>query len=52
LQAIEIDEAIHVYDKLLLILSLHSMTSEWVSAEISKARKREILDKACYSLHN
>jgi hypothetical protein len=37
----QIDEAIRVYDKLLLILSEHSMTSEWVKNEISKARKRE-----------
>jgi hypothetical protein len=37
----QIDEAIRVYDKLLLILSDASMTSEWVSTEISKARKRE-----------
>ena len=37
----QIDEAIRVYDKLLLILSDASMSSEWVSTEISKARKRE-----------
>ena len=37
----QIDEAIRVYDKLLLVLSDASMTSEWVSTEISKARKRE-----------
>lgn len=37
----QIDEAIRVYDKLLLILSDASMNSEWVSTEISKARKRE-----------
>jgi len=37
----QIDEAIKVYDKLLLILSDASMSSEWVSTEISKARKRE-----------
>jgi hypothetical protein len=37
----QIDEAIHVYDKLLLVLSPHSMESEWVKTEISKARKRE-----------
>jgi hypothetical protein len=38
----QIDEAIRVYDKLLLILSSASMESEWVKTEISKARKREI----------
>jgi uncharacterized protein YjbI with pentapeptide repeats len=38
----QIDEAIRVYDKLLLILSPASMESEWVETEISKARKREI----------
>jgi TIR domain/Pentapeptide repeats (8 copies) len=37
----QIDEAIRVYDKLLLILSPSSMKSEWVNTEISKARKRE-----------
>jgi hypothetical protein len=39
---VQIDEAIRVFDKLLLILSGHSMKSEWVKTEISKARKREI----------
>ena len=38
----QIDEAIHVYDRLLLILSEHSMKSDWVETEISKARKREL----------
>jgi len=38
----QIDEAIRVHEKLLLILSEHSMKSEWVKTEISKARKREI----------
>jgi hypothetical protein len=38
----QIDEAIRVYDKLLLILSPDSMESEWVKAEIFKAREREI----------
>ena len=41
----QIDEAIRVYDKLLLILSEASMKSEWVSTEISKARKRERQEK-------
>jgi hypothetical protein len=40
----QIDEAIRLHDKLLLILSPHSMASEWVKAEIAKARKREIRD--------
>jgi hypothetical protein len=40
----QIDEAIRVFDKLLLILSEHSMKSEWVMSEIAKARKREIRD--------
>jgi uncharacterized protein YjbI with pentapeptide repeats len=38
----QIDEAIRVYDKLLLILSPASMESEWVRWEISNARTREI----------
>jgi uncharacterized protein YjbI with pentapeptide repeats len=37
----QIDEAIRLYDKLLLILSERSMDSEWVKTEISIARKRE-----------
>jgi hypothetical protein len=37
----QIDDAIKIYDKLLLILSTGSMSSEWVATEISKARKRE-----------
>jgi hypothetical protein len=37
----QIDEAIRVYDRLLLILSEHGMKSGWVETEISKARKRE-----------
>lgn len=41
----QIDEAIRVYDKLLLILSPASMESEWVKAEIFKAREREIREK-------
>jgi len=38
----QIDEAIRVHDKLLLILSEDSMDSEWVKTEIAKARKREV----------
>jgi uncharacterized protein YjbI with pentapeptide repeats len=37
----QIDGAIRVHDKLLLVLSEASMASEWVATEISKARKRE-----------
>ena len=37
----QIDAAIRVYDRLLLILSPSSMKSEWVQTEIAKARKRE-----------
>jgi uncharacterized protein YjbI with pentapeptide repeats len=38
----QIDEAIRVHDKLLLVLSQHSMASEWVKTEISHARQKEI----------
>ena len=38
----QIDEAIRLHDKLLLVLSEDSMKSEWVNTEIAKARKREI----------
>jgi hypothetical protein len=38
----QIDEAILVYDKLLLVLSDASMNSEWVATEIAKARRREL----------
>lgn len=41
----QIDEAIRLHDKLLLILSPHSMESEWVKTEIAKARKRELRDR-------
>ena len=40
----QIDEAIRLHDKLLLILSPHSMESEWVKTEIANARKRELRD--------
>ncbi|HVI78173.1 MAG TPA: toll/interleukin-1 receptor domain-containing protein, partial [Candidatus Acidoferrum sp.] len=42
----QIDEAIRLHDKLLLILSPNSMQSEWVKTEISKARKRELRNKS------
>ena len=35
----QIDNAIRVHDKLLLVLSNHSLQSEWVMTEIRKARK-------------
>jgi uncharacterized protein YjbI with pentapeptide repeats len=38
----QIDEAIRVYDRLLLILSEASMASEWVKTEISHARQKEV----------
>lgn len=37
----QIDEAIRLHDKLLLILSEHSMNSSWVKTEIANARERE-----------
>ena len=41
----QIDEAIRLYERLLLILSPTSMKSEWVRTEIAKARKREVREK-------
>jgi len=38
----QIDMAIRIHERLLLILSPNSINSEWVKTEISKARKREI----------
>jgi hypothetical protein len=38
----QIDAAIRIYDKLLLILSDYSMNSEWVKTEIANARQREV----------
>jgi hypothetical protein len=38
----QIDAAIRIYDKLLLILSEHSMQSEWVKTELANARRREV----------
>jgi uncharacterized protein YjbI with pentapeptide repeats len=38
----QIDEAIRMYDRLLLILSEHSMRSEWVKTEIARARQKEL----------
>jgi hypothetical protein len=41
----QIDEAIRIYDKLLLVLSPESMASEWVRTEIRTARRAERLEK-------
>ena len=41
----QIDQAIRVHEKLVVILSASSMTSEWVRTEISKARKREVRER-------
>lgn len=38
----QIDEAIRTHDKLLLVLSEHSIHSEWVKTEIAHARQREV----------
>src|SRR5207249_4553163 len=38
----QIDEAIRLYDRLLLILSEHSMNSEWVKTEVAHARHKEL----------
>src|SRR4029079_182253 len=38
----QVDEAIRVYDRLLLILSSESMSSRWVKTEIEKARDKEV----------
>jgi hypothetical protein len=37
----QIDRAIHVHDRLLLVLSENSMASNWVIMEIKRARKVE-----------
>jgi hypothetical protein len=41
----QIDEAIRLHERLLLILSPASMVSEWVRSEIAKARKREVRER-------
>jgi hypothetical protein len=41
----QIDEAIRIHERLLLILSAHSMNSEWVKTEIAKARQCEVREK-------
>ena len=41
----QIDEAIRLYDRLLLILSPSSMSSEWVKTEIAKARRKKLREE-------
>ncbi|MBI5818734.1 MAG: toll/interleukin-1 receptor domain-containing protein [Verrucomicrobia bacterium] len=41
----QIEEAICVYDKLLVVLSDHSIVSEWVKTEIRRACKAEVKEK-------
>ncbi len=41
----QLDEAIRLHDKLLLILSPSSMSSNWVQTEIANAREREEREK-------
>jgi hypothetical protein len=41
----QIDRAIQVHDRLLLILSENSMQSEWVTTEIRRARRTEIEER-------
>ena len=41
----QIDEAIRVYDKLLIVLSENSIHSEWVKTEIRRACKAEVKEK-------
>lgn len=41
----QIDGAIQVHDRLLLVLSKSSMTSEWVKSEIAEARAKEAVSK-------
>lgn len=38
----QIDRAIQMHDRLLLVLSEHSLRSEWVTTEIRKARRIEL----------
>jgi hypothetical protein len=38
----QIDEAIRLHDKLLVVLSDASIGSDWVATEIYKARRREV----------
>jgi hypothetical protein len=38
----QIDDAIRLHDKVLVILSEHGISSEWLKTEIAKARRREL----------
>jgi hypothetical protein len=38
----QIETAIHIHDRVVLILSRHSMASAWVQTEIANARQKEI----------
>ncbi len=40
-----IDESIHLYDKLLLVLSQHSVASQWVEQEVETALEKERREK-------
>jgi hypothetical protein len=40
----QIDRAIHLHDKLLIVLSKSSISSSWVQTEIKRARRREKVD--------
>ncbi|HLX95014.1 MAG TPA: toll/interleukin-1 receptor domain-containing protein [Verrucomicrobiae bacterium] len=40
----QIDRAIHLHDKLLIVLSKSSITSNWVQTELRRARRQEKLD--------
>jgi uncharacterized protein YjbI with pentapeptide repeats len=48
----QIDDAIRINDRLLVILSDHSMNSEWVKTEIANVRQREIQERANNALSN
>ena len=41
----QIKDGIARHDRLLIVLSKHSMNSEWVKTELRHARKREVADK-------
>lgn len=40
----QIDHAIRLHDKLLVVLSEHSINSNWVKTELKKARQREVME--------
>ena len=42
---VQIDRAIQVHDRVLLVLSEESMRSGWVEKEIYEARQRELREK-------